>query len=219
MLRTLKRLGIVPVKFDPLAIADYNEHTRFTPDVHLLETKDCCKLFVCDNLMQGHPEHELLGHNIRLVPAAYTVDPFTLWTKKLGLASYAVPLREPTFSKTNLLSPADRGVATRIRGSLHIVRPYQFTDVLDRHYQNGIEFERVRVQITWPYRERHWDIVDQTTFSAEKIGITEAYMYVGVREFWDQIEHHELKPVRLCQPRDSNRPPYYLMTPQEYLDK
>lgn len=218
MLRLARKWLGIPHRVDQLMIRDFRESSKFTQDVPYLERFDCQKIFVCDDMQSSHPEHERLGINVRLISAAYTVDPFTMWKKPLGDATYAIPLLEKTFSADRQWS-LHKGLKTHIRGSLHIIRPYQIYDVLDKHYQNGVEFDRVQVDIAWPYRERSKDEHGATVFSKEKIGITKAWMYVGKREFWDQIEARQLEAVRCFAPKDQSKPPYYLFTSQEYRDK
>lgn len=186
MLQVLKKFfdKQEPVNCEWLAKLDHN-----TPDIWQLQQYTRQLVFVCDDLMTGGINNELVSAGSFIPrafhPSCYTTHNYTLWRKDLG--EYSFPVALPASYKPSgfvrwPVEPAP------IRGELWSIRPSQFI-LLDKHRQNGVQCVRKRVEIRYPYRTVAYDkerplphISDQTYFTT-----VEAWMYIGDPNYWDPL--------------------------------
>jgi hypothetical protein len=105
---------------------------------------------------------------------AFTVEKMSLWDHKGGL----VPVR---ISNKDIMVP--RG---RIKGTIHDV-PTETLIQLDAERKNNVQFIRKRVHLTIPiltHRTRDRNGVP-ISFPDWRPHQTEAWMYIGVRDYWE----------------------------------
>lgn len=168
---------------------DWHLQCRLTPDIWKLEQYHRQLIFVCDDMMKGNKNHSLIAEasasgDDPFHPTCYTLKPFTLWKKDLGTESFPVAM-EDGYEPTGFLRwPAE---PARIRGELYAIRPYQFIK-LDIHRQNGVQFRRIRTAITLPYNQvKYTQKRPLPKIAGEYIETIQAWMYVGVPEYWDNL--------------------------------
>lgn len=157
-----------------------------TPDIWQLEQYKRQLIFVPDDMKTGMPNNKLIADASFIprpkYPVCYTRTSFTMWKKDLGKASFPVILPD-VYRPTGFVRWEVE--AAPIQGELWSIEPSRFI-LLDNHKQNGVMFQRQRVDITLPYREVGWGAT-----KLPKIGndintvFTPAWMYVGVTEYWD----------------------------------
>lgn len=205
-----------------------------TPDFQRLQMYEWQLIFIPDELKKGHIYNHLLGEDkerLRFGPA-FTRDKFAFYAKQLGRDSFPIPL-DPHFATIHTLNrlTEQRGAPpARILGELYKIRPYQFLK-LDKYRVNGIEFERKRVTLRFPYREVLWfkermraeilaghPLEKAIALSLEKTQKIKAWMYIGKSDFWkpfvDEYAYRNdiLKPVKIFYPKRLNEEPYYNFT-------
>lgn len=168
--------------------------TAFTPDFMWLERHEYVLLFVYDELMRNRRHYdELIGKDSLSLAAAFTYDrDLALWKKKLGDETFPIPLLGAdrvyrgagiTSKKLHKMVPDDLGpgLLARIKGELHAVRPHAFWNGLDKHYLNGVEFQRQRVKVLVPYRLQLDGVgVDHNVYVQE----VRCWMYIGIKDYW-----------------------------------
>jgi len=189
-----------------LELAD--DEVQFTPDLWNMERRQLQLLFVYDEMMKGHHEHDLIREHSVGVATAYTEERFILWKKNLGKLSYPIPL-----AKKYLSVPS-----AKIKGELYGVLPPQFKE-LDKHKLNGVHFIRVRVNVSVPYRRIVKTREQQgTVMLDEEVQRIRAWMYIGVPSFWDdQIDSGYLfSPVQSYSPNREWLDKYYYFSQKEY---
>lgn len=203
-----------PPVIDKKVFRDYvqslRKGTQYTPDVPSLERKVYQFLFVPDETMSVHFDHDRLGSRARKVYDVQTVDKFALWKKKLGPQTSAIPVRV-----------AHRGAPLRsIRGELFLVRSQQLFH-LDSHRLNGVQFKRERLKMVLPYTQTHLRFGEFGYFLEEEAMIDNtinAWMYVGVTDYWDPLLDggYSYSPVRRFTPHNKKLSEYYFFTLDEY---
>lgn len=145
----------------------------FTPDVPYLETRPFWRVLVVDEMMAPHFMSKQLGDEAIKRVDAFTMDKFSMWKKDEGAASQVIPLESKFMSMP----------FTHIRGQLWKIPTHRLY-VLDSLKQNGVEFNRKRVQLAIPfhYTERHGDAASTTRRFMDTS--LRAWMYVGNDDFW-----------------------------------
>lgn len=192
-------------------VAEDQERTQFTPDAHILNRHQAKLLFVHDDMAQLQPMHDLVqeGSLSGFYPFdyGYTTKKFSFVKKDLGLKSFPIALDLDRETRDNL--PVFISEEYRIRGELYAIRPCQFYK-LDTHRQNGIQFERRRVNINVGYRKlyrTHWFNAKgiqkyEYNLGKEEMTTVEAFMYVGRNEYWkDQLlsDGFNFQPIPVIQ--------------------
>lgn len=160
------------------------EEMWYTPDALQLERKTDHFLFVVDEMMSKHPEHEALGESKYLIsPAAFTVDKLSLWQHSAGKHSSAIPIVESM-----------KGITSeRIRGELYLVKTKELFR-LDIIKKNGVEFLRLPIQVDIPYRmAKKVKMKDKALFEwavskTTSIGkLDNVWLYVGHPDYWNPL--------------------------------
>jgi gamma-glutamylcyclotransferase (GGCT)/AIG2-like uncharacterized protein YtfP len=180
----------------------------FTPDMWNMERRQFQLLFVYDEMMNGHRQHNLISEHSVGVATAFSQEKFILWRKNLGKESYPIPLTKRYTS----VPPA------RIKGELYAVSSPQYKE-LDKYKVNGVHFIRVRMNVDIPYRQLVKTRQDQgTVLLEEKIQTIRAWMYVGVPSFWDDMidSGYLFSPVRSYTPNREWLGNYYYFSCKEY---
>lgn len=190
--------------------------TEYTPDVAALERFEWVRIFICDEYQRDHRNYQHLTDSVYLA-SAFTEDKFTLWKKKLGQLTTAIPLHTEDQGPQPRWADQMRGPAI-IRGELHAIRP-QSLFLLDRLRENGVSFERRRVKVLLPVREEKWH-----SSNAGKISTTiqnvemRAWMYVGVPGFWEPLLDggYLFDQVKIYTPTNPQLSHYSYFSPMEY---
>lgn len=190
-------------KHDTNAVADaitaliYEDKQRlqFTPDYHTIGSRKGNLVFVHDDMMMLQSNHDLVKTGLSgFYPFAYgyTSQRFNFVTKDLGLKSFPIALQ----LKDTQDVPMHVADAYRIRGEIYALRPQSIIE-LDTHRQNGVQFQRVRVNINVASRPlRHWSWTDangidkhEYRLDRENMISVPCWMYVGREEYWkDQLQ-------------------------------
>lgn len=157
---------------------------RYTFDTPSLEARFNHNVFVCDSLMNRRSQHEELGVDKLFEGIAMTRDRFSFWRRDLGKYSSAVPM----------VGSVEKAVTAPIRGELwSIATPTMFK--LDELYENGVQFQRVRVQLDVPVsivNRKNSNILDRSAFEfaikqpmfLERVS---AFMYIGCQDYWEPM--------------------------------
>lgn len=236
--------GLVPSNYPTDAWLDKAaEHLKYSPDYRALEGFESILLFVCDEMQAGHKCEQVLTHSqyddvaaMHLAPA-FTKSDFSFWKKSLGKESYPVPLEGikqyvPEWKHTNKLLkniPKAQLVDLEprsIRGELFAVRPYKLLE-LDKYKENGVVFQRNRIQVDIPYLYRVSNAYATSQF-VYKCTSLEAFMYVGVKDYWKDfldagfqfnlvsMVKNEMNVSAGYTPHDFVKFPYYHFNLNEY---
>ena len=196
-----------------LIIEDHKKW-EFTPDYPKLSQVKAHPIFVPDDYAQLQPNHNLVTDGsitggFYPLDYGYTSKRFSFIKKELGLQSFpiALDLREtgdlPTFM----------GVAHRIRGEIYFIRSSQFL-ILDRHRQNGVQFERRRININVGSRKLYriprkgdfgkpqFEKIYDHHLGPEEMCSVSCWMYFGKEEYWrDQLVDgfFAFKPIEIAE--------------------
>lgn len=180
-------------------------NTEFTPDIAALELSQFQLLFVCDDMKHDWDGYSFIKEvSAKAANRAFTQMNYKFYQRRVELPGGKVettyiPLRS---DRTEFeLTPVIPYVAScKISGELHVVESSHFMK-LDRLRQNGVQFRRERVKLLVPYREMpredYRDVRGKTlppalqgkkgALSPERIHIVEAWMYVGIPEYWNDL--------------------------------
>lgn len=159
-----------------------------TPDIWKLEQSQYQLIFIPDDMMLGRNNHKLIADAIRneapVHPTCFTLERFTMFKKDLGEHSFPVPMKkeyEPSNWFRKRPSPA------KIKGQLFAILSPRIIK-LDIHRQNGLQFVRIRQDISLPYREvRYNKDKPLPDISTDYLKTVEAWMYVGIPAYWDDL--------------------------------
>jgi hypothetical protein len=133
---------------------------------------------------------------------AYTEENFNYWQQRDGLV---IPLMATDTRQWQWVPPS-----LKIKGEIHAVRSHQFRN-LDLHKDNLVSFRRERLTFLVPSRplyqlpERYNENGIPLPFAEprqigvgrETVGRVDAYMYIGVHDYWDDLLDggYNFKPV------------------------
>lgn len=194
--------------------------TKYTPDIAVLEQKQHWLLFVCDNHMTSGKNHEVIAHHRHPTQKrvrGFTADHFTFFQKRTDGTGIPMPADRPDNRFTYS--------ALKIKGEVHAVTP-ECIRRLDEHYQNGVQFKRVRVKILYP-QTPHGMLVNKDVrgkplppalqgakhfLLPERVDPITCYMYVGMRDYWTDLLDggFAFEPVPIRYPeKDRNWLPKY----------
>lgn len=185
---------------DKYWLADAEHHLRWTPDLATLQLSQFQLLFVCDDMKHDWDSYEKIRENSARIPyRAFTMKNFKYYCRTVDSEKTFIPLRS---DKTEFeLTPVIPYVPScKIAGELHAVESEHFTK-LDELKQNGVQFLRQRIKLLVPWREMplsEWKDVDGRplplalkgktgVLSSERVHIIEAWMYVGIPEYWNDL--------------------------------
>lgn len=194
-------------------IKQANEEAALTPDIWRIERYKTQLLFVCDEMQSNCHHHPLLCSQAKSC-VAFSDTTFSMWKKRMGKESTAIPLRLEFQS-----GMAQRSVSLEhVKGEIHQIPPRHFIE-LDKIKQNGVQFRRVRTSFLVPHTTTRWS--KQTgTFKEKTLDRVKAWMYIGIPEYWnDQIdEGFMFKTVQKYAARNPMIERYYCFSPKEYND-
>ena len=168
---------------------------QHTPDMWKLEEVGYTWVFVCDECQAGHRKHDLVeGGASGMEPffAGYTAEKMGFLIKRLEKMSFPIPFKD--LSDNEL--PVWMGKERRIRGEMYGMTA-EMIKKLDDYKQNGVQFERMRVNINVPYYKKKrirsqtyngtWSVDYQR--SKDYIVTIPAMMYIARPEYWmDQLK-------------------------------
>lgn len=169
-----------------IAKKEFNIHIKtihdmvsiFTPDVKQLERKQRHLIFVCDDLMSGNRNSDLIVETSVSgrwpLMNGYTQDKFFFWKKELGELSFPVALDKDVtgFYHGNSFDKS----SAKIHGEIYGIRTAGLIR-LDIDRENTVQFTRRRVNIRIPYIHGASKFPD--------IEVITVWMYVGNHEYWD----------------------------------
>jgi gamma-glutamylcyclotransferase (GGCT)/AIG2-like uncharacterized protein YtfP len=218
-------------------IAEASQAHPNTPDLVWITRKPFHLLFVYGTQMRGHPQHELVMEHGAYMATAYTDGKFCVWKKRLGKESYPIALDNSTHLQEGHLAAGWKRPdwamppRNRVQGELYAIEVNQLI-ALDRHFQNTLEFRRLRVPMLLPYRnlykipetplQKHIDASlgippkDQVVTQSVEIQTLKAWMYIGKSEYWSGKEDHMFSPVNVYRPRLAWLGDYYAFTKEDY---
>ena len=179
-----------------------------TPDMAVLEQSTHQFLFVCDDMMVPHKNHELIKGHGQKVGRGFSQQRFDY---RIGRHSgKALPL----MAKDGL----------RVKGELHAIESHHF-DTLDRHYKNGVEFARVPIRIIVTNRDHQLVDIGNEYFirklppgmirtvpelgirhyiSNPHVSLLKVQMYVAIRAHWlkDADADKSFPPLKPSFPKE-----------------
>lgn len=212
---------------DEVTIAnEWHRQCSFTPDIWKLEQSMYQLIFIPDDMMRGKPNNHLIADagrdgEIPIHPACFTLERFTFWKKEVmkvdaegkpQVEYTGVPLPKE-HEPTNWLRV--RPTPAKIKGQLYAILSPRIKK-LDIHRQNGVQFIRKRQLITLPYRSVKyndkpdavvWDKVP--VISPECIRSVEAWMYIGIPEYWDNLIG-DMFQVKECRKFELDTPKFWV---------
>jgi len=178
------------------------DRLQYTPDYHLLSVVRSHLVLVPDDMAQLQPNHRLVhdGSLSGFYPLAYgyTARRFSFIKKELGLKSFPIALELYHELKEEL--PVWMSDEYRLRGEIYAIRPQQIV-LLDTHRQNGVQFERVKLNVNIGYQKYYKRKTKADYFLEREEMITiPMWMYIGRTEYWeDQLKagFFDFKPVKI----------------------
>lgn len=161
-----------------------------TPDIAKLEAGPFQLLFVCDDMKRAHKNYDLIRNYGRQVGRGFTQDHFDL---RIG-------------KHTGKALPITNKEGLKVKGEIHAVQSHHFP-TLDNHYNNGVEFARLRVKILLTDRDHRLMSIGSEEFlkhmppgmirtvpelgirhytSNKQVYMCSMHMYVALKSFWDE---------------------------------
>lgn len=168
--------------------------SRFTPDWWNISQYRNQLYFAYGNDMPERREFDrLIGPEACRFGCGYTAKPMTLMSCDGGLeGSFPIALEE------QLKYNSPHAPYTTLKGEILLVPTDRFRAPggLDEYYANGRVFRRKRVDLLIPTIDRVRALYGIST--AEGIGMTSAWMYVGIEEFWyERLDGgYEFRPAK-----------------------
>lgn len=152
---------------------------RQTPDVAELEESKYRLVFICDDLQRAHKNYSLIKDHSTKVTRGFTRERFDYRVGKhtgRGL---------PFLDKDGL----------RVKGEVHAVRTHHIAQVLDKHYNNGVEFARVHTQAILTDRQHKLLPADCQRFLMEySSGSTRTLTHRGLTHY---LSHRRVSLLRV----------------------
>lgn len=193
---------------DEAWLATWKAKIHYTPDAAKLSQKMCHPLFVYDRLMEGRDDFNLICDHAIPIATAYTVNKFECWRKNMGVLSRPIAMESFQRNKSNNLwqdiSLANPRIAppALVKGYLYSIFSDAFFE-LDKHYRNMIQFERKKILVQIPFRYDRANTM-KGNGGNEFIARLEAWMYVGVPDYWEKQFDAGLffSPTKLHKPKN-----------------
>lgn len=194
MLQTVKRI-LRPHKEiqDPVPIVHPDWH--WTKDQYILEQFFHQLMFIPDDMMVGGQNHEILQEvSVGIVnPTVYTHNKFLAYQLHVGVDDNGKDIFRPIFmppeyKPSNFIRSELVTHPGKIRGELHLVWSNKIY-LLDKFRQNGVQFARHRVKITYPWRYVQYGKnhpIPKISAHSYNDKIV-AHMYVGIPTYWDPL--------------------------------
>lgn len=187
-----------PFDRDKKFIQSLGQRAAKTPDIAKLEAGPFQLLFVCDDMKRAHKNYERIRGHGRQVGRGFTQDHFDL---RVGRTTgKALPL----LNKEGL----------KIKGEIHAIHSHHIPE-LDNHYNNGVEFARLRLKILLTDRDHRLMSIGSEEFlkhlppgmirtvpelglrhytSNKMVYMISAHMYVALKNYWVEHEINNLFP-------------------------
>lgn len=169
------------------AAVSWHRRNILTPDIWKLEQSMFQLVFIPDDMMRGRINNHLIAEGARdgdipVHPACFTLEKFTFFKQDLGVQSFPIAM-EKDWKPQNYHRVAP--IPAKIKGQLYAIFSPRMK-VLDIHRQNGVQFRRIRTFVTLPYQFVGYS-KDRPLpkFSPEYIHTVEAWIYVGIPEYWN----------------------------------
>lgn len=204
-----------------------------TPDIAYLNQREHQLVFIYDGMQTRLPEFDKIESYTSAAWPAFTEAPFSLWHRRED--DSVIPL--PYLNEFKRLVAPIKGQLMRMRTSRMIK--------LDEDKFNGVQFERVKVDLSVPYqcfintRDRdglrylfnktdeikhgyrpptHHHENDESFVIVTRYSPVRAWMYLGVSNHWkDQLDGgFAFNPVTRFKPNNKLLNPYYHFTIQDY---
>lgn len=211
-----------------------SEHSEYTPDLHKLEQHEFQNVFIYGQHKRGLPYNEFLGGIWRAT--AYTEDRFTLWNDRFTADVINGPDGPvtPVADQTALALPSAffNAPERRIQGEIFSLNVKEIME-LDKHMMNGVEFNRERVTLILPYREKRFfkEREHANQFNGKDTGRSiamthvlestqRAWMYIGNLDYWKpRLDGgYRFTLCRAFKRKTPGQEDYYNYTELEYND-
>lgn len=201
----------------------FSEETKYTPDVWSLELSPWAVVFIHDDLKETNKSHEVLKDQAVKLADAVTREGFCYYNHKFAddgsPMDQPVALRRETADKVVPWAEQKGAPNAHISGELYRINS-KFIKMLDTLYENGVQFNRQRVQVriegfrkrlAFKNRDQVNNIAkDYLNHHATRAVITspitetydvDAWMYIGSSEYWeDQLDAGlRFEPVQLVR--------------------
>src|SRR5258705_7834761 len=182
---------------------------KYTPDIATLELSQFQLVFACDDLMLAGKNYPLIDDCSAKVCRAFTLRGYKFYIHRTD----GVPVAMAAKQGNNRWDFS----CLKIKGEVHSVLSSSMPK-LDTHYQNGVQFIRVRTKLL--YRSsQHGVILNHDTqgrplpkallghkhfLLPERVDIIEAWMYIGVPGYWNNLLDggFAFEPVRIIEPKE-----------------
>lgn len=182
--------------------------TKFTPDIATLELSLLQRVFVCDDLMLAGKNHKLIRDHSTRICRVFTRRSYNFYQKRTDQTPVVLPAIQVN-SRYDFSS-------LKIKGEVYSVESSAIPK-LDTHYQNGVQYKRVRAQLLYP-TSQHGQVVNRDErgkplppalqgykhfLLPERVDPIEAWMYIGIPEYWkDLIDGgYFFEPARIAEPK------------------
>lgn len=189
---------------------------RYTPDLALLQEKEHWWIFICGEEMSKHHKDWLMDPEKPRYEAFTAKEDYILWRKYLGQKTVAIPLLADSipYVKNMKLNNNCMYPAARLRGQLFKILPEHFIE-LDEYKENGVVFDRQRVDILIPYSS-----LDEDVNQKRHLKYLQAWMYVGKPDFWRLMGDSPLlvpsDPIRADKLGKMPMEHYYYFSTKDY---
>lgn len=168
-----------------------------TPDIAQLENQKYTLVFAADDLMKPHKNYELIAGKSQPVSRGFTREAFDY---RIG-----------RYTGRGLPFADKKGL--KVKGQIHAVET-QHIPTLDKHYNNGVEFARVKTSIIVTDKEHRLMSIGSEEFlkhlppgmirtvpelglrhytSNPRVCLIEAHMYVALRKYWNDDDKSWLR--------------------------
>lgn len=161
---------------------------RFTPDAVELHNQLWHRLFVYNSWQKGQPHVSELGDTSIWNGGALTEESkFVMLKYKLGAETYPIVFETTPEMERGQFGDTYLGQKGAIQGQLFLVKPETIIH-LDSKVLNTVQFDRQRIPIDLPYRERNGK-----QLSGPKVMKMKAWAYIARNDFW--IEGHGINDL------------------------
>jgi len=162
----------------------------WTHDTHIIEQYATQLLFVPDNMKKGFTNHVVLEeyligdepHNDKV----YTHNKFLAYRQDLGPTRSNAIIMPGDYVPSGFVTKGTAPNPAKIQGELYSVNSFKMY-LLDKYKQNGVQFSRQRVRVTYPFRyvSKKTGSCVPPTISPHGFKTIAAWMYVGIPSYWD----------------------------------
>jgi len=193
------------------AAVSWHRQNILTPDIWKLEQSQFQNIFIPDDMMMGNINNHLIADAARegtkpTHPACFTLEQFTMFEKDLGEHSFPIPMPKD-YEPSGYFRVRPR--PAKIKGQLYTIFSQRIKK-LDIHRQNGVQFQRIRTLIHLPHRQVKFSKERPLPeISREYFRSVEAWMYVGIPSYWDDMIG-DLLQIRECDQYSLDNPKIWL---------